>query len=277
MRWLAVGVGALAANGYTLLSLHYYRSPLPAAGFDKFAKWIHSDLLVLTIPLTAAVVGLATYLLFAVPSTWNLRHVWREQRWYRRALVMLGVVALLLARAWWIDRVGTRGDGPTLWEFMCQESLEALRGPIWGPVHHVVYLGPIVALALLSWRRIARTAAAWGPAAVITMTVVVAFLPGSESRQWIHLFPFLVMITMTATQSLWTSKAAAVFLACALCWSKLWLHIGYDTAGDWFAFPTQKYFMHLGPWASDTMYLVHLGAFAVTAGLLYFSMRPERL
>lgn len=269
VRSLAIGLGCVAAVGYTSLSLHYYRSPLPAAGFDKFAKWVHADLLILTLPVTAAVLGVGTYVLFAERSAWNLPYVWRDQRWRRRALVVLGVAALLLARGWWIHRVGTRGDGPTLPEFVCQQALEALRGPLWGLVHHVVYFGPVIVVAVLSWRAIAKTAAAWGPATTITMAILLAFVPGSESRQWIHLFPFLVTITMTATHDRWTRNTALVFFACALGWSKLWLHIGYDAPGNWLVFPTQKYFMHLGPWASDTMYLVHLTAFAVTVVVVY--------
>jgi hypothetical protein len=274
-RWLGIGCGVLAAIGYTLLSLHYYRSPLPAVGFDKFVKWIRSDLLILTIPLTAALLGIGTYVVFSQRSTWNVKHVWRDQKWQRRALVIVGVAGLLVVRGWWIHRVGTRGDGPTLSEFVCQQALEALRGPLWGPVHHVVYFGPIIVVALLAWRRISTTAAAWGPAATVTLAVLLAFAPSSESRQWIHLFPFLVAVTVTGTQERWTPRAAIVFLACALAWSKLWLHIGYDAPGNWLVFPTQKYFMHLGPWASDTMYLVHFGALAVTLVLFYFLIPRE--
>ena len=119
-RRLAIVFGCIAAIGYTLLSLHYYRSPLPATGFDKFAKWIRSDLLILTLPLTAALLGFGTYYLFAERATWNLKYVWRDQRWRKRALVLVGVAGLLLVRGWWVHRVGTRGDSPTLPEFVCQ-------------------------------------------------------------------------------------------------------------------------------------------------------------
>ena len=47
------------------------------------------------------------------------------------------------------------------------------------------------------------------------------------------------------------------------------LVIGYDKPEHWWEFPNQRYFMNHGPYANDTMYLVHLIAAVVTAGLLY--------
>ena len=60
-------------------------------------------------------------------------------------------------------------------------------------------------------------------------------------------------------------------------WSKLWLHIGYNTPGDWRVFPTQRYFMHLGPWASDTTWAIHGAAALVTAIGLWFLLRDEKV
>jgi hypothetical protein len=106
--------------------------------------------------------------------------------------------------------------------------------------------------------------------------MIVAFGAASESRQWIHLLPFLVAATVGATEPDWTPRRAALFVAIALSWSKLWLTIGYDTPGDWRVFPTQRYFMHLGPWASDRMYLVHLVAAVVTLAILLVALRRPR-
>ena len=266
---LGLVIAVVAAAAYTLLSLHYYRDPLPAPGFDKFVKWIRADVLTLSAALTAALVGWGTYVLISQPLALKWRHS-GSRNWRRILLMLAGVLCLLLLRAWWIHRVGIRGDGPTISEFVCQQALESLRGPAWGPVHHIVYFGPIIVIAILLWRKVAQTATNWGVASVATLAVVVAFAPGSESRQWIHLFPFLVAVVVASLPTTWTWKRFVVFAVIAIGWSKVWLHLGYDNPGNWLEFPNQKYFMHLGPWASDKMYLAHLVAALATTAVLYF-------
>ncbi len=168
---------------------------------------------------------------------------------------MLGI-----ARAAWLETIGTRGDGPSGAQFACEHVLAALRGPLWGPVHHVVYFGPIVLVAILAWRRIATVAAEWGPAAAITVALALAFAAGSNSRQWNHLFPFVVAITIAATADAWTTRRALVFTVLAVAWSKVWLVIGYDAPRAWHDFPNQRYFMNTGPYAADGPYFIHLVA-----------------
>ena len=265
---LALLIAIVAAAAYTLLSLHYYCKPLPAPGFDKFVKWIRLDFLALSLALNAALVGWGTYVLFSQMLVRKKNDsVSRNRRQF--IMVLTGVGCFLVLRGWWIHRVGVRGDGPTIPEFVCQQALESLRGPGWGPVHHVVYFGPVIVIAILLWRKIAKTAAKWGGASIVTLAVIVAFAPGSESRQWIHLFPFLVAAVVASLPTVWNWKRFAVFAVFAIGWSKVWLHLGYDNPGNWLEFPNQKYFMHLGPWASDTMYLTHLVAALATTAVFY--------
>ncbi len=66
----------------------------------------------------------------------------------------------------------------------------------------------------------------------------------------------------------WSRGAPVSWLSCA--WSKLWFPIGFDAIHGHHAWPDQRYFMNLGPYASDEMYLVHLAAAAITAILLVF-------
>lgn len=272
-RWIAGGLGAGIAAAYLAIALAYYHAPIPALGFEKFVAWVHEDLLIVTLPLLGLLLGVGMYLLLVPPEVWNLRARWRRRR--PRYLLAAGVAAaaIVAIRWWWVRAIGVAGDGPTSAHFVCLQALEALRGPLWGLVHHVVYFGPIVLVALLAWRRIGQRAAAWGPAATLTLALTLAFAAGSESRQLINLVPFLVTITIAATEARWTARRAIIFAAIALAWSKLWLPIGYDVPGDWRAFPNQRYFMHLGPWASDRMYLVHGIAAVATLIALGFLLR----
>ncbi len=268
---------ALAATALIIgLGFHYLAHPVQSLGMAKFATWVRRDWLVMTVPLLAAVLLAAWYLLLDQPALGTLRALVHRQRVRHIALALAGIAAILVVRAWWLGKVGTRGPGPTGAHFLCQVTLEALRGPLWGVVHHVVYFGPIVLVAMLCWPGVCRTAASWGHGTVLALVVVVAFSAASESRQFIHLFPLLVAATVAATDTRWTPLRAGAFAALALVWSKVWLSIGYNAPGDWRVFPTQRYFMQLGPWASDTTWAWHLAACVLTTGALWLLLRRRR-
>jgi hypothetical protein len=276
MRWPAAGLAIVAALAFILLALHYQRAPLAELGMAKFAAWVRTDLFALTLPLLAALLAAGWYLLAREPRLWQVRGYVQTLTVRHVVAALCAVAAMLAARAWWLAQAGTQGPGPGGATFAYEHTQEALRGPLWGPVHHFVYFGPIVGIAMLAWRRIAALAAEWGPGVVVALAFVVAFAAGSESRQWIHLLPLLVAITIAATDDRWTARRAAGFTLLALAWSKLWFYIGYAEPGDWHAFPDQRYFMHHGPFATDAMYLVHLVAAALTIAVLALLVRRPR-
>ncbi len=263
-RPIAAVVAVLGALAACTIAVHYYRAPVP--GDEKWLKHIPRDLLVATLPVLAAWTCAAGYLLVR-SSTGLLAYGKKLVAW--RTLLAIGGIAIIYAlRALWISRVATQGPGPTSAQFACELALESLRGPAWGLVHHVVYFGPIVLVAIGAWRDIARIAASFGPGALLALAMIVAFAVGSESRQWLHLFPLLVALTIAGTHEWWTPKRAIAFAVLCLAWSKLWWGIHYDLPTSPFEWPALRYFMQQGPWASDETYLWHLGAVAVTALVL---------
>lgn len=277
--WIRGGAAAMAlaaTAAFLVLAFHYLHHPVQALGIPKFATWVRRDLLPITTITLALAMAATWFVIVYQPRLWNVRAWLRTIRGRRTALAIAAIAALLVARKAWLAAVVTKGPGPTGEQFLCLQTLEALRGPLWGIVHHVVYMGPIVAIAIVSWRAVCRVVGSWGHAAGLAFAILVVFLAGSESRQWIHLFPLFVAATIAATDARWTPRRAIVFTAVALAWSKLWLHIGYDTPGNWQTFPTQRYFMHLGPWASDTAYAWHGIAAIVTAIGLWLVLRERR-
>ena len=268
-RWIrpvAAIVGAAAAILACAVALHYLDAPAP--GDIVWVDLVPRGLLWITLPCLAAWTGFAWYALACERRSWNLVAYARSIADLRLVVAVIGVIAVVVVRAWWIAKVGTRGPGPTPSQFASELALESLRGPLWNLVHHVVYYGPIVIVAIAAWRRLAETADAWGPGAVLVLAMVVAFAIGSESRQWLHLFPFVVATAITATASWWTPRRTIVFAALCLVWSKLWWPMRYDTALDPFAWPNLRYYMQQGPWASTTTFAIHAAAVAVTAGVL---------
>jgi hypothetical protein len=277
--WLRGGSAALAiaaTAAFIAMGVHYLAHPVQELGIPKFATWVRRDWLPVTLPLLAVLLASSWYAVVHQPALWNLVPFVRRQQWLRVALALAGIAAIVVVSRLWVATVGTKGPGPTGAQFLCLQTLEAFRGPLWGLVHHVVYAGPIVVVAALRWPHVCRVAASWGHGAALSLVMLVAFAAASETRQWIHLLPLLVAATVAATDDVWTSRRALAFAAFALLWSKLWLHIGYDKPGDWRVFPTQRYFMNLGPWASDTSWAIHLAVAVVTAGVLWLVLRRPR-
>ena len=273
-RWLALALACDAAIGFCVIAGYYDVHPLPGVGDDKFAGWVDRDLLVITVPLLFAMLATGWYFALDQDRLWNVRGYIRQLSRRRLAITAASVVVLVAARTAWLHLIGTRGEGPTGAQFLCEHTLAAIRGPLWGPVHHVVYFGPIVLVAAIAWRRIAAIAAAWGPAIVIALALILAFAAGSNSRQWNHLFPLLVALAVAATADSWTPWRTVAFGAIAVAWSKIWLVIGYDTPLAWHEFPNQRYFMNTGPYAADGPYFVHLVAAIFTLLVLLVVLRP---
>lgn len=250
---------------FCVTAAKYLRRPVPGVGDEKFAAWVLRDWLPVSYALLAAFLVGGWYVLAADRRLWRIDAYLRRLPLRRTIIATVGIAVLVAARAWWIQTIGRKGAGPSTEQFICEHTLAAIRGPLWGPVHHVVYVGPIIVVAAVAWRRIAALANTWGPVCVLALALAIAFAAGSQSRQWLHLVPLLVTVTVAATDEMWTRGRVVAFAAVALAWSKVWLTIGYDTHEHWHQFPNQRFFMHYGPYASDTMYVVHLIGVALTS------------
>jgi hypothetical protein len=271
IRWVALGLALVGAGIVCVAAWQWLQRPYP--NDEKWVRYVHRDLLPVTFAAIFVMTALGLYALARERSLWNLKAYGKQLLTKRLAIAVGGCVLVLVAKRMWISRVGTQGAGPTFDQFKCEHLLAALRGPLWNIVSHVVYFGPIFLVAIAAWRRIAKRAAEWGPTAAIVLAMVVAFSIGTQSRQWIHLLPFLVTVTIAATARWWTVRTTIAFAVVCLAWSKLWWKIGYDQPLNAFEWPNQRYFMNLGPWTSDSMFLAHLAATVVTALALYAMFR----
>lgn len=272
-RWIAAIVASLGAAAFLYFGHKFLAHPVPNVGDDVLAEWVPRWLLWVTVPLLAAMLITGCYILGAAPRLWNLRGYVRTLRWQRVAISLAGVAIILTWRHFYLAKVGRNGEGPSTDQFLCEHTLSALRGPLWGLVYQVIYYGPIVLVALLAWRRIATVASEWGPGAVLALALAVAFAAGSNARQWNHLVPFLVAATIVATDERWTRARVLWFAALSLPWSKLWLKIGYDQHFNWLEFPNQRYFMQSGTFASDATFVPHLIAAIISLALVWLLLR----
>jgi len=258
----ATALGIVAAATFIITGLHYLAHPLTGVGDEKFAQWVLRPWLVLTLPLLSATIVLGLYYVIS-PVSQPVQSV-RSLNRHRLYLSIAAAVTLYIARSFYLAQFGTRGEGPTGAQFLCEHTLAALRGPLWGIVAHFVYFGPVVAVGIVVWKRIGQVAWSWGPAASLGLMFIVMFAAGSNSRQWSHLVPLLVALCIAATNAWWTRGRVFWFAMIALIWSKVWLHLGYDSVLDWHEFPNQRYFMNTGPYSADRPYVVHFLAAAIT-------------
>ena len=272
-RYLAAGLAVVGTAIFLTIARRSLAHPVPGFGLEKFAAWVLRDLLVLTVPLLVAWLAGGWYTLLAAPRLWDVRGYLRQLRVRRTAIAIVAIGVLLVARSLVLATTGRNGEGGTTAQFLCEHTIAALRGPLWGPVHHVVYYGPIILVAILQWRRIAAVVSGWGPAVPFALAIGVAFAAGSQSRQWNHLFALVVVATIAATHALWTPRRAVLFALLCLAWSKLGFTIGYDQPLVAQEFPNQRYFMTQGPWATTEMYLVHLAGAAVTLVFVWLLLR----
>jgi hypothetical protein len=272
---VAIAVGVATAALVAGWLLWYRHAPYPGA--ETFYARSRGELIVPAIAACAAVCGAAAYGAARSGRTWALARYARTLR-LGPTLAALGVVAaIVVARGWWVDRVGRAGEGGTLAELVGRTAAYTIRGPLWNIVFAIVYYGPIVIVAIAAWRRVAATAATLGPAMVACVAMTILLGVTSESRQLLHLFPFVVVATIEATREMWTRRLAIIVAALALVWSKLWWKFGYDSAIDTWDWPNQRYVMHEGPWACYAAYVAHLAAAVVTAIVLYVAFsRRER-
>ncbi len=272
-RWhrpLAIGLG-VAAGLFIIVWFVFVLTH--TIGVERWLDRAHHDLYPLTIGLIVIATGVAAYVVGRQDQTWSVLPYLRQIGWRRIVLAGVAALAILVVRALWNAEVGTQGPGFTWRELRHYYAANAVRGPLWNTVHQVVYFGPIVLVAIAAWPKIARIAMRWGPASVLTLGMIVVTSVSADARHLLHLMPFVIVATVTATLEWWTTKRAIAFAVIYLPWSKVWLKIDYMMVRDSLSWPNLRFFMQHGPWASDETFLYHLAALVVTAVVLWLLLR----
>lgn len=144
---------------------------------------------------------------------------------------------------------------------------------------HFAFFGVIIALILANWKRFARSVRSFGPGISLAVALNLFWLlPNSETRTFSHLLPWLVLFAIISLKGL-KIRSSSLWLIGSLAFicSKIWLYIGFrmqDTyaANETIGMPNQKFFMHLGPWISAEMWLVHLLALIIAIMVIRFAV-----
>lgn len=163
---------------------------------------------------------------------------------------------------------------------------QAVKNPMNFLVAHVFYFGLAPILSLFIIKDIKREVINFGFGMILFFNMAIFFSIGSESRQLINYYPFLVLLLLYSLNKYWevSMKFSFVFAAICIALSHFWYTINTgispNASTDYnscLKFPLQRYFMFQGPWVNDTMYKIHLAVFCFLLVLLWFLVKKTGL
>ncbi len=160
-----------------------------------------------------------------------------------------------------------------LWHVATSTVASALVHPGVALVAHATYFGPVFLLFILYWKRLKQTLLEMPLPLFWSTFLSLTLLMGSESRALIAGLPFIIFVmVMTLRQLQLNSWQQVSFLLLAIAFSQVWLPINNgEMSGEFLQFPMQRYFMHFGPWMSNTSYVLNL-ILVVTAGVAVWAI-----
>lgn len=140
-------------------------------------------------------------------------------------------------------------------------------------VGHVVFYGPVFLLALFLWRPVCGLVHAQGLGLTLCVIFNLFLSLDAESRHIFHVVPVIVAFVVKAVDALaWSDWHYGLVAGLSAFFSKVWLTINTGPfRGSTLAYPDQLYYMSVGPWMSDEMYLIH-GAAVLVAGYVLYSV-----
>lgn len=263
------GAGAPPAAASGVVWRAWVLAALPTLGLAAFVVWamkMHDPVIARILPNCAGIFGpfmpawplslacacaLLLIGLFLVlresPATLSLRtYLAPLGRWSFYAKLLFVVVLAFATRPFAAPDL----RAPlTVADWLQLSAWYSIVTPFKSLVSHGVYFGPVVVLAVLGWRRIARVIGESGPAPSLVIALALILALDSESRHLVYAFPFLVVFVAKAVDAQAPSgRTLGMFAAVSLLTSKVWLVIGADL---------QLYGANMGPWMSHTMYIVH--------------------
>lgn len=152
---------------------------------------------------------------------------------------------------------------------------QSIDNPLVFLIAHITYLGPALILLLIFYKPVLKTVVALGDSAIAYFILLLVLSIGSETRQFIHFYPFIIVVlVITLNQYQINLSLAIVFSGLSLLASKCWFPINREGSFIQYLygqFPDQYYFMNHGPFMSDASYAINTGI-VVLQGLLIWKL-----
>lgn len=220
--------------------------------------------------------ALSCIFIFAVSLVWigmlNSRQMWLS---IRPRLLGLGVVIVLISAAV-IKKIFDWNEGFAGPDIVSNILLQSLADPGKPLVSHFLYFGPVIflACAAIPLKFYKHDFSIPWPLLALFIEFLPILVLGSESRQWIEIFPVAIALFAFSNYSIKIQKLV-LFFSVSLCVPAFWLksavHRAYAQKMSFDSYEYQTYFGRQGPWISPFVYhlaLVGLGIFAVIAMII---------
>ncbi|TVQ58172.1 MAG: hypothetical protein EA366_07310 [Spirulina sp. DLM2.Bin59] len=226
--------------------------------------------------LSAAIA--VTYLLLSLAELLKDQRLiqWSAWRQYFSAKSFYGTILFLGVIEYLTIQIATApGNDMTFGHNLYLRILTSILQPGVFWIAHVLYWGPLIILITFLWQPICKSARSYGMGLTLWLMLSITLALGSESRHLVNIIPILVafLVQYIETKN-WTIQKSWQALVVSLFLSKVWLKIG-DVGGELREFPTQFYYMTLGPWISHEMYIAQ-GSIIVllTCGIYHHWYKP---
>ncbi len=187
-------------------------------------------------------------------------------------IIILGFVYFLLQQFIWYFSNGKIGVLSST-DFLKNIMHQSLANPFAFLVSHCFYFSPLLLLIFAFPNRFALIIRHLGTGYYLTIFFFLLLMIGSESRQFINFFPFLIFpILLIINELEFSQKVFYALFAFIFLYSKIWYPINQVpfNGEKYLEFPWQHYFMHFGAWMSNEVYYVKMVILCLTAALFYF-------
>lgn len=160
-------------------------------------------------------------------------------------------------------------------EFLFNLMFQAFSFPLKFLITHFIYYGLFVVFIIYYRKLFFSYAAKNSDSFLKTITILfsVFFILGTETRQFLQFFPFIVFIFLDSLKKVDFSRyqLAGIFVF-QLIWSRFWYKINVPegfldkalSERNFFGFPAQKYFQFQGPWLSTNNSMIYGVIFILT-------------
>jgi hypothetical protein len=190
-----------------------------------------------------------------------------------------GVIVFIMAASYIVSTVSIPETVFTPVVFLMNVFQQSIDNPFVSLISHITYFGPAIIIIVWLYKSFAKTVAKMGDSAIIYFLFASFLSLGSESRQFIHFYPFMVIVLMqTINEIVFSRQQVVLFVVLSLIFSKCWFNInvpGIFEQYDFTHFPDQRYFMNQGPFMSDTGYYINLGIVCVLTALTWALFRKS--
>ncbi len=157
--------------------------------------------------------------------------------------------------------------------FVRNAVYKAIGAPAVFLVSHIVYFGPLVLLTVFFWKDIVKQIQRFPIGLTLFFVGNMILSLSSESRFLTAAFPFFVIFTIKALDSIELKPAfVQLFFVISFLFSKVWYRINVAIQ-EGFA---DAYMMNYGPWMSPQMYVVQGCAVLCAALVLYYVLHHHQ-